>query len=179
MRMMRLAVAVPAAVGLAAGVTGTASAAIPPPSGLTGVVDNFIDDPDEGFPCLDVQGGSHSAGAFVQVFKCNGTPAQQWRFELTRFGTYEILNADNLCLSPDPKTGPVPMSFVRQEPCGPPGGGQTWILQGFDNPGDSFELVNAESNGQLCLSRRLGGSTDEITEQACNHVELQRATWHF
>lgn len=174
--MLRLAVAVVAAVGLAAGVTGTASAAPTPPSGLTAVFNEFRTDPT---PCLDVRGGSHSAGAFVQIFDCNGTPAQQWRFLQTRFGTYEILNADDLCLSPDPKTGPVAMGLIRQEPCGPPGSGQQWTLAGADDPHATFTLVNAESADQFVLSVRRGGDTDEITLLPRAVVDGNHAGWHF
>ncbi|WP_194916538.1 RICIN domain-containing protein [Catenulispora rubra] len=177
--------AVALAIGFAVTSAGGASAASATvPSGDHEIVSSALTGPNNSRECLDVTDGSTSAGALIQIFHCRGTGPkglpQLFDFIPTLDGNYEILNRNsNFCLTPDPATGIVRESLIRQEQCGPPGSGQKWAVLG--DPATGFQLANVESGNTLCLSARGGGNEsdhDATALEACSTVpELE--LWHF
>ena len=168
------------AVGLGVGVGGAASAGtVTPPPGVQELVSQFQTGPNNSRECIDVIDASTSPGAALQIFHCKGTgprgSAQLFNLLLTRFGTYEILNASsNLCLT---STGST-FANIRQQTCGAPGSGQQWTFVGSP---DSFQIADAESGNTLCMDVEEGSDggdhTPVITEQ-CS-LNNPRQWWHF
>ncbi|KAF8152587.1 ricin B lectin domain-containing protein [Crassisporium funariophilum] len=63
--------------------------------------------------CLDVRGGKFSGGTHVQLYNCNGSPAQRWEFN--RGDTKIRLSGTNYCL--DAGTGPKNFQHATIWPC--------------------------------------------------------------
>ena len=49
--------------------------------------------------CLDVQHGAKASGSPVDLYSCNGTPAQQWRLMPAGFGINLVNPVSGLCLA--------------------------------------------------------------------------------
>ncbi|MEZ0093548.1 phosphatidylinositol-specific phospholipase C domain-containing protein [Streptacidiphilus sp. EB129] len=113
--------------------------------------------------CLDDWQGSSAAGAAVDLYSCNGTPAQQWRADID--GT---LRTNGLCLD---VTGQGTGAGTQVE---------LWTCNGGSNqqwaPGPGGSLVGVQSG--LCLDDPSSSVTDGTRLQiwTCNGTAAQRWT---
>lgn len=99
--------------------------------------------------CLDVQGGVFADGTPVQIFDCNGTPAQNWT--ITTGETKVHLAGTNFCLD----AGSTPGNGVGMKiwQCYAGLAAQQWFLTGdnriaLENQGLCLDLTNGDiTNG--------------------------------
>ncbi|MDB4995718.1 MAG: Ricin lectin [Myxococcaceae bacterium] len=124
--------------------------------------------------CLDVAGGSTTAGANVQQYTCIGAAAQKWTVDRLASGAIALRAAvSNMCLAVLGNAA-TPGANVEQQPCDG-GPAQSWTLRavGLGN----YELVHAGTTTCLDVA---GGSTapgGNVAEWTCNDLAPQ--IWHF
>jgi hypothetical protein len=165
-------------LGVAAAVAASAGTVTPPP-GVQELVSQFQLGPNNSRECIDVIDASTSPGAALQIFHCKGTgprgSAQLFNLLLTRFGTYEILNAtSNLCLTGTGST----FTNIRQQTCGGPGSGQQWTLVG---DAGSFQIADSETGNTLCMDVEEGSDGGDHTPVILEQCSLNnpRQRFHF
>lgn len=110
---------------------------------------------------LDVNGGSYSSGANVQLYTKNGTGAQKWKLTRNSDGTYTILNAQSE-LALDVKSGSAKAGANVQQYASNNTKAQKWYIT-YENGG--YKIVSA-----LSSSLSLGTKGDSISSKA--NVEL-------
>ncbi len=124
--------------------------------------------------CLDVAGGSTTAGGNVQQYTCNGLAPQNWTLARAADGSFS-LKAENsgMCLTVQ-GGGATPGANVDQEPCNG-GEAQAWTIK---NVGLGYYVLGHRGTGD-CLDVA-GGSTapgGNIEQYTCNDLSPQ--IWHF
>ncbi|MFD5563497.1 RICIN domain-containing protein [Kitasatospora griseola] len=124
--------------------------------------------------CLAVDGGGNGNGTPVFQWDCNGNNDQQWTFENTGGGAYEIVNKWGLCLEAPGWTTAAGAQLGQWGCHG--GANQTFYIDNYMTDGTNLRFRNVNSG--LCVSVSGGSAAlrTPIIQWYCNDAADQR--WH-
>lgn len=112
--------------------------------------------------CLDNASNVKAQGNKIQLWDCNGTPAQKWRYTSNK----TLLNPNGFCLDVQ-SAGKTPKTLVQLWDCnGTPA--QTWVIK------SNGSLVNPNSG--LCLDDKYAATANgtQIWIWPCNGTPAQK-----
>ncbi|KIM45540.1 carbohydrate-binding module family 13 protein [Hebeloma cylindrosporum] len=115
--------------------------------------------------CLDVRGAQYENGTPVQIFECNGTPAQRWAIQQKSNSTRVVLAGTPYCL--DAGQNPHNGAGMKLWRCNGKLAAQNWkyVKDGL------FKFVgNGTSNVNLCLDLTKGSqvNSNQVQTWTCN-----------
>ncbi len=145
------------------GISGGGSTPTPGPTSTPGGSTNKVVGQQSG-KCLDVAGGSTSAGANVDIATCTGAASQNWSFTASSSGYYTVVNKNSgLCLDVI-GASKTAGAYVEQWTCN--GGSNqhwSWTTNG------SYDTMQSQNSG-LCLDVYGQGTADgtRLDQWTCN-----------